>query len=201
VRKIGFFIKFCCVFAIGCSFGWIIEVIFRRFWSGNNRERRWINPGYLCGPWLPVYGFGLCALYLLSGIEYLLPVSGVLAKVLLIIIMTISVTAVELLAGLLSVNILKANLWDYSGEWGNYKGLICPRFAFFWGIICSLYLLLLHRPLLSFTDWIAHHSEFSVFIGIYLGLLFADALGLNLSRGKNFFSILSKIRSNLLKST
>lgn len=191
----GVFLNIACLFCIGCTFGWIIEVIFRRFYSGNNRERRWINPGYLTGPWLPVYGFGLCALYLLSGIEGLLPVSGALGKLLLIIVMTLSVTAVELFAGLVSVYLLKATLWDYSGEWGNFKGLICPKFAFFWGIICALYLFLFHPLLVSLTDWLSLHAEFSIFAGIYLGFLLADALGLDFSRGKSFSLTFDKIRS------
>ena len=87
-----FFIEISLIFAIGCSFGWALEVIFRRFWSGNNRSRKWINPGYLNGPWLPVYGFGLCILYVLSSLESLLPMSGVPGKLMLIVIMTLSVT-------------------------------------------------------------------------------------------------------------
>ena len=196
-----FLIKISCVFAVGCSFGWILEVIFRRFFSGNNKERRWINPGYLYGPWLPVYGFGLCALYLLSGIGGILPIGGILGRLILIVIMTFSVTAVELLAGLLSVKVLRADLWDYSSEWGNYKGLICPRFAFFWGIICALYLLFLHRALIFVTDWLTAHAAFSIFFGIYLGVLIDDALGLNMSRGKSFSAIFNNIRLKLLKST
>ena len=119
-----FFIKIACIFVIGCSFGWVLEVVFRHFCRSGNPERRWINPGYLKGPWLPIYGFGLCALYLLSGIEKLLPVGGVAGKLILIVIMTISVTLLELITGLIYVDLLKANLWDYSGEWGNFRGLI-----------------------------------------------------------------------------
>ena len=177
--KTGFFVEICCIFAIGCSFGWILEVIFRRFFSGNNKSRRWINPGYLRGPWLPVYGFGLCTLYLLVGLEQYLPFSGVLRRLLLILVMTVSVTAVELIAGIISVDILKADLWDYSGEWGNFRGLICPRFALFWSLICTGYLLFVHRYIVLFLNWISSHAPFSVFIGMYLGLLVADVLGMN----------------------
>lgn len=196
-----FFIEISLIFAIGCSFGWALEVIFRRFWSGNNRSRKWINPGYLNGPWLPVYGIGLCILYVLSGLESLLPMSGVPGKLMLIVIMTLSVTLVELIAGLISVHLLKAELWDYSGEWGNYKGLICPRFAIFWGIICAMYLLFVHSTLLLLTKWLSQHAEFSVFVGIYLGFVLVDTLGLNLSRGKSFLSEFNKIRLKMLKNT
>ena len=183
-----FFIKISSIFAIGCSFGWVLEVVFRHFCRSSNPEGRWINPGYLKGPWLPIYGFGLCALYLLSGIENLLPIGGALGKLILIVIMTFSVTLLELVAGLIYVDWLKFDLWDYSGEWGNFRGLICPRFAFFWGIICAFYLLLVHRLLVSFADWITLNASLSIFVGIYLGLMSADTLGLNLSRRKNLRS-------------
>ena len=51
---------FAFLFFIGCLIGWEIELIYRRFLSKNNPERKWINPGFLIGPWLPIYGSGLC---------------------------------------------------------------------------------------------------------------------------------------------
>ena len=179
MRKTGFFVEICCVFAIGCSFGWALEVLFRRFFSGNNKERRWINPGYLWGPWLPVYGFGLLALYLLSSLKAYLPFDGALGVITLIIIMTLSVTALELIAGFISEKILKASLWDYSGEWGNFRGWICPRFAAFWGLICAAYLLFVHKYLISGIDWVRSHALSSIFVGIYMGMLISDASGLD----------------------
>jgi len=43
------------LFFAGCLIGWGIEVIFRRF-EPNNKARKWINPGFLIGPYLPLYG-------------------------------------------------------------------------------------------------------------------------------------------------
>lgn len=158
-------------------------MIFRRFFSGSNRERRWINPGYLKGPWLPVYGFGLCVLYLLSGLSDSLP-TGVLGRILLILIMTVSVTAVELIAGIVSLDLLRVRLWDYSGEWGNLRGVVCPRFALFWGIICSVYLLFVHRYLVFVLEILSLHALLSVFVGIYIGILIVDAMGINFGLGR-----------------
>ena len=176
------FLNIACLFCIGCTFGWLLEAGFRRFYSGNNAERRWINPGYLTGPWLPVYGFGLCALYLLANLEPYIPVRGVIGKIILILIMAFSVTAVEYFAGLVSLKLLKAKLWDYSSEWGNIQGIICPRFALFWTAICAVYLIFIHRYVLILLDWLSAHLIFSLFIGFYLGFFAVDVIGLNLSR-------------------
>ena len=50
------------LFYIGSSVGWILELFYRRIVS----TKKWINPGFLTGPYLPIYGIGLCMLFLLS---------------------------------------------------------------------------------------------------------------------------------------
>ena len=50
---------FAFLFFIGSCLGWGIEVVFRKFFSHSNPQHKWINPGFLAGPYLPLYGFGL----------------------------------------------------------------------------------------------------------------------------------------------
>ena len=57
------------IFFIGSLAGWLLELIFRRFFSKANPTRKWINPGFLVGPYLPLYGFSLCVVYLLAHIN------------------------------------------------------------------------------------------------------------------------------------
>ena len=52
------FLTVVFLFFIGSMYGWIQEVIFRRI-----VHKKWINPGFLTGPCLPIYGFGLLVLY------------------------------------------------------------------------------------------------------------------------------------------
>jgi uncharacterized membrane protein len=58
----GMFLSYLMLFIIGSFLGYIVEVFFRRFVS----MHKWINPGFLKGPCLPLYGFGLCALHFCS---------------------------------------------------------------------------------------------------------------------------------------
>ena len=44
----------------------------------------------------------------------------------------ISVTLVELLFGIIFNLMLGMNVWDYSGEWCNLFGQICPLFSLLW---------------------------------------------------------------------
>lgn len=56
------FLLLALLFMSGSFIGYVIEVFFRRFVSA----KRWINPGFLNGPCLPLYGFSLLFLYICS---------------------------------------------------------------------------------------------------------------------------------------
>ena len=62
------FLTLAYLFFIGSTLGWVAELLYRRFLSGANPERKWINPGFCVGPYVPLYGSGLCILYLLASI-------------------------------------------------------------------------------------------------------------------------------------
>lgn len=67
-------LKLCFLFFVGSVSGWVAELLFRRFFSSANPERKWINPGFCIGPYLPLYGVGLCLLYLIAALgEHCLP--------------------------------------------------------------------------------------------------------------------------------
>ena len=63
------FLTLAFLFFVGSVAGWGLEVLFRRFISAANPERKWINPGFCTGPYLPIYGCGLCVLYLIASLE------------------------------------------------------------------------------------------------------------------------------------
>ena len=47
-------LKISFLFIIGGSLGWVLELFYRRMAHG-----KWINPGCLVGPCLPLYGIGV----------------------------------------------------------------------------------------------------------------------------------------------
>lgn len=165
------------LFFIGCVMGWCIEVIFRKFFSKSNPSHKWINPGFLIGPYLPLYGSGLVVLYLLSLIHIdAVDSHPVLQKILVILIMTIAMTVVEYIAGRIFIIGMNIKLWDYSDEWGNIQGIICPLFSFFWGVIAALYYFFLHPHILNAVYWLADHLTFSFFIGFFYGVFVIDCV-------------------------
>ena len=131
------FLTLAYLFFIGSTLGWVAELLYRRFLSGANPERKWINPGFCTGPYLPIYGFGLCTLFLLASLEDLhLIADPVWNRVALFLAMAVAMTLIEYIAGLACLKYLKVRLWDYSNLWGNIQGIICPLFSFFWAARC-----------------------------------------------------------------
>lgn len=46
------------------------------------------------------------------------------------------ITAAEFCTGLLVNLVLGWQVWDYSAEAGNFLGQVCPRFSFYWFLLC-----------------------------------------------------------------
>lgn len=175
--KLGDMLALASLFAIGCVAGWVLEVFFRRFFSKKNPERKWLNPGFCVGPCLPLYGFGLMILYLLAYFGY---ISGyddnIWTKLLLFVVMALFMTGVELIAGIISYYGFHMRLWDYSNEWGNFKGLICPKFSLIWGILSAIFYFLIFPMMGGFLIWFNEHLQFGFFIGLFYGVFIIDVL-------------------------
>lgn len=70
MSKFQIFLIVLYLFFFGAVGGWVLELLFRRFFSGANPERKWLNPGFLFGPCLPLYGFGTVLLFILSELDH-----------------------------------------------------------------------------------------------------------------------------------
>lgn len=74
-------------------------------------------------------GVCLCLLQPLAMQRLPLPVAACVGAV--------GVSGLELAVGLASRRLLHIVVWDYSAEWGNLAGLICPRYSFYWFVLCA----------------------------------------------------------------
>lgn len=168
------FVLLVFLFMIGMVIGWIIEVFYRHF---KDPKSRWVNPGFCVGPWLPVYGFGLTIIYLITWIEYVLPQDNqILNKISLFMVMSICMTIVELIAGLIMKKVFHMELWDYSKEWLNYKGLICPKYSFFWMLLAAVYYFLIHYRIYNSLDWLSKNFAFSFIVGFFFAIFLVDVI-------------------------
>src|SRR5574344_2628788 len=165
------FLLLALLFMSGSFIGYVIEVFFRRFVSA----KRWINPGFLNGPCLPLYGFSLLFLYICS--YYLSRLTffnwpNWARDVCIILMFGVGMTLIEYLAGLIFIKGLNVRLWDYTNMRGNIQGLICPLFSLIWLAMGGLYYFFLHPLFVSYASfYFAHEAYLDWFLGLTYGVL------------------------------
>lgn len=191
------------MFLAGAMIGYVLEVLFRRFITAH----KWVNPGFMKGPWLPMYGFGLLIIFLICYLLYtFLPsewtfynpfgdlygrtgASGPTVYDLVpLAIMSVGLIGLEFTAGLIFVKGFRVKLWDYSNMRGNILGIICPLFNLIWCAVAVLYYYLInplvYRIFSSLFDYMfgsSPHFWFIFLIGLVYGIFFidlVDSLGL-----------------------
>lgn len=168
---------FAFLFASGSMVGWVIEVFFRHWFSSSNPSHKWVNPGFCIGPYLPIYGFGLCGLFILSYLsEQYNMFSTVGSTILWFVLMTLTMTLIEYIAGIFCLKVFHVRLWDYSDMWGNIQGVICPLFSLFWTLLGAIYIYLIHPYILDSLYWLSHNLAFSFFIGLFFGVFIIDVI-------------------------
>lgn len=168
------FLVLTFLFYVGSLIGWGIEVVWRRFFSKNNPERKWINPGFLHGPYLPLYGFSLCLLFVLSFINVSFVSQVWLQEITLFILMALCITVLEYIAGLVFIKGMRIKLWDYSACRGNIQGIICPQYTFYWVLLSAAYYFLVHPHILNWLYWFTNHLAFCLVIGFFYGVFAVD---------------------------
>lgn len=146
----------------GAVSGWVLELFFRRIFS----TKKWINPGFLNGPYLPMYGCGTVILY---GACFMpLPQWGI------VLLLFVALTLLEYITGLIFMKGMKIRLWDYSKQWGNIQGIVCPLFSVMWGVIAAIFVYVLFRPLQNMAARVADNLPMVFVLGIFYGVFFVD---------------------------
>ena len=130
--------EYLYLFAIFSLSGWVLEFIFRSL-----RLRKLTNPGFLWGPYLPIYGTGAVFLYLaslhLSGSHFLI-------KVLAYFVIT---TGLEFTTGFFLEEFFHIRLWDYSKESLRVKNFICLKYSLYWVVLALACEYLLFPPVMA----------------------------------------------------
>ena len=132
-----------------------------------------MNPGFLTGPYLPIYGFGVLVLYGVSNLSLGIP-NQVLDVIIHILIIGVGMTLIEFVAGLIFIKGFKVKLWDYSNRKGNIMGIICPSFSLIWLVVGSLYYFLLNPLLVEGISWISENLIYTYFVGAVVGAMAVD---------------------------
>ena len=132
------------IFFIYAFLGWCTEVSYAATKTG-----RFVNRGFLNGPWCPIYGFGVVIV-----LSFLEPLKNNLP--LLFLGSVVLTSALEWVTGFLLEKLFAQRWWDYSNEPFNLGGYICLRFSLAWGFACVFVVKLLHPTVLLFIRLIPH---------------------------------------------
>lgn len=117
--------------------GWLLECVY-----GTIKRKKNVNPGFLYGPFCPIYGFGAVLLIVVT--------SNFLDNLLLLFIFsTVIISILEYLTGFVLETLVHSIWWDYSNQPFNLKGRICLVFSLFWGVLSVIFLKLVHPHIVT----------------------------------------------------
>ena len=120
------------LFFTGCLVGWIYEVTLGFIYGYG-----FVNRGFLFGPYLPVYGFGLLLLNLLLHRLMEKPIRVGKVKLNFIFVffgIVVITTILEYIVGWSMLQIFHRRWWDYTSYWMNYQGIISFKTSLRFGI-------------------------------------------------------------------
>ena len=143
------------LFILYSIFGWICEEF-----ATYDKEKGFINRGFLMGPYCPIYGFSALIMVLILN-RFTNP------YVIFILSLTIC-TTVEYLASYFMELIFNARWWDYSKKRFNIDGRVCLKNAICFGFM-GLVLIKYINPFLETI--ILRFSPFTISIIFYIMLL------------------------------
>ena len=161
-------------FSFFAILGWILEVSYRSV-----RDKRFVNPGLLKGPYLILYGTGAL---ILTGTISLLQESNWATKALAYFVIT---TGLELSSGLIAQYFFQTRLWDYADQRFNYKGHICLKFSIYWILLAFAFEYLILPPYQDILNWLSPTFK-GLFAGMTVSIMLVDFLTVLI---RNFLSM------------
>lgn len=125
-------------FLIYCFIGWCYESIYVSI-----KHKRWVNRGFMRGPFLPLYGSGALVMLVVT-----IPFRDNL--LLTYLAGCVGATALEYVTGVCMEAMFKIRYWDYSNRRFNFQGHICLAATLAWGAFTILMTKFIHAPIEEF---------------------------------------------------
>ena len=142
--------------------GWILEVIVCSI-----TDKKFVNRGFLIGPYCPIYGFGSLIMLSISPFKDYLFICFVMALTLCSIL--------EYFASYLMEKLFKIRWWDYSNDAFNINGRVCLRNAIAFGALGVLFTKILNPWYFSMIDNLNYNTLLMISIIVFI-VTFVDVL-------------------------
>lgn len=130
-------------------------------------HRKFINRGFLNGPYCPIYGCGAILVVLVLG--------RVSNPILLFLLGAVLTCSLEYLTSFFMEVLFHSRWWDYSDKRFNINGRVCLEGAVVFGAFSALLVKVIHPLISGYTDLIPM-TAFHIMNGILLVLFISDII-------------------------
>lgn len=127
-------IEWLLFFYFYCFIGWVWESCYV-----SAKKHKWINRGFMHGPFLPLYGSGAVTILLIT-----IPFRG--NNWIIFFVGMIGATILEYFTGAAMEKMFHVRYWDYSNQKLNLNGHICVTSSIAWGVLSVLLVSYAHKP-------------------------------------------------------
>lgn len=155
------------LFYIYSFIGWCIEVIYATLNTG-----KFVNRGFLNGPFCPIYGFGVLVVIIL--------LDPIKENLLILFLGSFVLTSmIEFVTGFILKKVFNNSWWDYSDMPFNFCGYICLKFSIIWGLACVAIMQIIHPAITYFVRLIPYNFGFVIIAFIIISFCFDIIVTIN----------------------
>lgn len=156
------------LFIIYSCMGWIMEVIGKLI-----EKHKFINRGFLIGPYCPIYGWGCLTMILL--------LSKYLDEPIILFFMAILICSVlEYFTSYFMEKLFNARWWDYSKRKFNINGRICLETMIPFGILGCLILYIVNPFIINLLTKVPNNILYALVLFIFIIYIIDNIISLNI---------------------
>lgn len=156
------------LFIIYSFIGWSVEVIGLLI-----QEKRFVDRGFLIGPYCPIYGWG--------GIAIIVLLKKYMDDPIALFIMAIVICSIlEYFTSLVMEKLFKTRWWDYSNYRFNINGRICLETMWLFGVLACFVMYVVNPPLIKMLESIPNLLFNVIFIVILVIFLIDNVISLRI---------------------
>lgn len=189
------------MFSLFSFIGWILEFFYRGI-----RSKKILNPGFMNGCVVPLYGFGavicdiVCNAFSNVKSDYNIIWTYLISLVVL--------SMLEFTTGVILDKFFHMRLWDYSKHKFNIKGYICLQYSMMWGFLFLIYYTFLYSNMNGVSTAFTSSIPCIFMMGLFYGVFMVD-LSISIGLTSNIIKYskiiaesinLENLRSELKKS-
>ena len=160
--------KYFLLFFVYSFLGWLMEVT-----QGYVRHKKFVNRGFLIGPYCPIYGYGTISMTLL--------LKGYANDPIVLFVMAIVICSIlEYTTSFVMEKIFKARWWDYSNRKFNINGRICLETMIPFGILGCLMIYFVNPFMFAIIDMIPSNLINIIAVILFIIYLVDNAISITI---------------------